>query len=246
MHKILKVLLSFLTVGLIGATSSCMEEEMNAVQTLFCSSSTIATHGEQDVVLKLHEGETPAVVSAFKSTISAKDITFKFSLVGRSVTSIKYLDPSSIALTIGGDSRASLSKEKIGEFYISGKAIENGVPTFSTVIVEPPGLVSSNFTITESPGSKIKTYSQDFQIIGGKFTNPFKQEYVELANKSNGILTIQALEEEDKNFGIIKNIIRVNVEDFDTSLEDKPSVIFKSSSNTLGLELTTMIGIPSN
>ncbi|MEG2342258.1 MAG: hypothetical protein RSB95_03935, partial [Bacilli bacterium] len=244
MNKFLKLLFSFLTIGIIGTTSSCMGEETVAVQTLASSSGNIAFYGTQDVVLKFrapdYQGETPIEVSTFKSTITAKDISFKYMLVGREVKALKYLNPTTIALTLEGDSRNSPKVERnLGNIVVSGKAIENGIPSFCAVTVVEPCLVHKSDQT--SGGKKIYTYTSNFNIIVGNFTKPFVSEYVELVDKTNGTLKIEVIEEDED--GILLTTVIVKVSNFIVVETIKqPSVKFVSASNTLGLSFIEKVG----
>ncbi|MEG2270072.1 MAG: hypothetical protein RSB95_04745 [Bacilli bacterium] len=244
MKKIFKLLLSVLTVGLIGATSSCMGEETDPVQTLECSSGNIATYGTQDVVLNFKapafEGDTTNEISTFKSTITAKDISFKFTLIGREVSTLKYLTPSTITLTLEGDSRKSVTPgQDLGMIVVSGKAIENGIPSFCSVTVKDPYLKHKSVGTSKGFDGKY-TYTTEFEIIGGKFTKPFVSEYVELVDKTNGVLTTQVLEENVE--GMLLTTIQVVVSKYTIGTINQPSVKFGAASNSLGLSYTEKVG----
>ena len=116
MKKFLIVLLSALLAAMCIAFAACGEEGESVA---LSASDNVYSHGEQTVEITF--APTAGEGYVFEEGISVSDISVGDGLVGKDVTSVAYVDDSTISVTLSGTVTGTVGSEGLlGSIAVNG------------------------------------------------------------------------------------------------------------------------------
>ncbi len=219
------------TISLIALLSlfSCSSSEPVYNNNLDCSSHYIIKDGEQTVQIYFSDSDQYEATT-FAEDISAEDITLSDCLTGKEVTSLTYIDETTIEITLDGDCSSYDGDARYGVITVSNDAVADGNYAYCNVYVTDPGMMLDSASIDGD------TYSSSFSVLGGEASSNIS-DYISLEG-NYGTLSV-TLYDDLSGFTVL-------VEDFDTTDTNYPIVNIAEGATTLSTAFTIYVGYSNN
>ena len=134
--KIFVLLLALITCAVLPLTGCGNSGDVHNLNMV----GTVYSHGTNIVEITFDEKSEDA--SEFDSKISAKDIKLKGAVAGKTVSSVEFVNKTTIKVTLTGKVTANLEKDNVGEIVVSSNVVKNGYNSHAVFTVSKSTVMS--------------------------------------------------------------------------------------------------------
>jgi len=209
---------AFCGCGLFSAT----------INTSGIATGTLYGKGTQTITVELND-------VTFRTTVGSSNCTLEAGFAGKKIDNLTFITEHKISITISGT--LTITKETSYDYFImnidSGAFKGDSTAQISIKMIYSAPAMSSNGYSYMTTGKNIITASNTYVLPYGNFVGNYcNSQNITLADEANGTLSIT----------LADNRLTLTVTNFDTSVEDYPTVIIGANCTTFENEMQVLVG----